>query len=194
MAVDWEQQYRDGNTPWDKGEASPGLVEFLERTPLNGEILVPGCGSGRDVRAIAARGNNSVVGLDLAPTAITLAQAQPPVGNERYQLGDLFQSPVSWQNRFDWVVEHTCFCALDPHLRPQYVEAVARTLKPGGYLLAVFFLNPDIEGEGPPFGIAIPELDRLFASDFVLVQDWTPQRSYPRRVGRERMRLLQRSA
>ena len=49
----WQEKYEQGETPWDKGEPSPGLVDFLADHNLNGRILVPGCGSGHDVRAIA---------------------------------------------------------------------------------------------------------------------------------------------
>ena len=29
MPTDWEAQYQKGETPWDKGAPSPGLVDFL---------------------------------------------------------------------------------------------------------------------------------------------------------------------
>ena len=29
MSTDWEAQYQANDTPWDKGEASPGLVDWL---------------------------------------------------------------------------------------------------------------------------------------------------------------------
>jgi methyl halide transferase len=51
----WEDLYQKGDTQWEKGEASPGLVDFLcERPDLpKGTVLVPGCGFGHDVRAWA---------------------------------------------------------------------------------------------------------------------------------------------
>jgi hypothetical protein len=53
--MDWEQRYETGDTPWEKGAPAPPLLEWLEsRGSIRGDILVPGCGSGHDVRAIAA--------------------------------------------------------------------------------------------------------------------------------------------
>jgi len=53
-----EQRYKTGDTPWEKGEASPGLIDFLRETPppVKGSVLVPGCGFGRDARAWAEAG------------------------------------------------------------------------------------------------------------------------------------------
>ena len=72
--VDWEQLYREGETPWEKGAAHPALIRWLNENPLSGRVLVPGCGFGYDVRALAATGAE-VVGLDIAPSAITTARA-----------------------------------------------------------------------------------------------------------------------
>ena len=66
MPTDWEQRYQTGDTPWDKGAPHPALVDFLKTEPLHGKILVPGCGLGYDVRAIATK-DNEVVGVDVAP-------------------------------------------------------------------------------------------------------------------------------
>ena len=29
METDWEQRYREEDTPWDKGKPAPGLVDWL---------------------------------------------------------------------------------------------------------------------------------------------------------------------
>ena len=190
--TDWENRYRTGDMPWEKGAAHPALVELLKRSPVHGSVLVPGCGAGHDVRALAATADE-VVGLDIAPSAIARAKAQPAVGGERYQLGDLFALPPSLRGKFDVVFEHTCFCAIDPSLREKYVAAVAGALKPGGHLLAVFYLEPGLDpGEaGPPFGVTREELDAFFSPRFTLVCEWKPSGTYPGREGRETLRLLQ---
>jgi SAM-dependent methyltransferase len=193
MPTDWEAQYQKGETPWDKGAPSPGLVDFLAAEPVTGRVLVPGCGAGHDVRALAKTANE-VIGLDVAPSAIAAAERFLRVGPERYELGDLFALPPHLRGAFDWVWEHTCFCAIDPAQRPAYVEAVATALKPRGRLLAIFYLDPghDSPDEGPPFGVSLPELDRLFATHFELEREWLPTRAYPGREGREWMRVLVR--
>jgi len=191
MPTDWEDHYRRGETPWDKGAASPGLVDFLAKEPLHGRVLVPGCGVGHDVRALSAAAEE-VVGIDIAPSAVAAAQTFSPVGHERYELADLFALPPHLRGAFDWVWEHTCFCAIQPALRAAYVAAVADALRPGGHLLAVFYLDPgnDSPAEGPPFEVSVGELDRLFLPRFTLLREWLPVRAYPGREGREWMRVL----
>ncbi len=192
--TDWEDAYRSGETPWEKGVPHPALVDFLsERGPFAGEIFVPGCGSGHDVRALSAPGNH-VIGIDSAPAAIERATAFPLVAHESYLLADLFALPSEWSGRFDVVFEHTCFCAINPAERPEYVEAVVRLLKPGGTLLAIFFLNPDHDEEGPPYGISREELEILFGHDFAPEREWVPARTHPGREERELMRILVRPA
>jgi methyl halide transferase len=191
MGTDWEAHYQTGDMPWEKGAPCPGLVEFLQgNPPLSGKILVPGCGWGHDVRAIS-NSRNEVTGFDIAPSAIEGTQKFSRTGNETYLHGDLFALPPELRGVFDWVWEHTCFCAIDPAMRSAYVQSVAAALKPGGHLLAIFYLNPDHD-DGPPFGVTTAELDAFFSDAFDLVREWPPGSAYPGREGRERMRLLRR--
>jgi SAM-dependent methyltransferase len=189
-AVNWESRYRLGDTPWEKGVAAPPLIDFLAHHPIKGEILVPGCGAGHEVRALAAQDVHraTVIGLDLAETAITLAQGIPLVGQEMYVQGDLFALPSSWNGRFDWVVEHTCFCAIDPTLRADYVRAIAQVLKPGGQYFAIFFMTPDSE-QGPPFETTSEEISQHFDPSFELLEEWVPPRTFEGREGRELCQL-----
>ncbi len=191
MSTDWESHYKSGDTPWEKGAAHPALVDFLKRSPVRGRVLVPGCGTGHDVRALAATADE-VVGIDIAPSAITRAKAQPAVGGESYLLADLFALPPSLRGSFDVVFEHTCFCAIDPSLREKYVAAVAGALKPGGHLLAIFYLDPGLDPDetGPPFGVTKEQLDAFFSPQFSVLAEWVPDTTYPGRDGRELFRVL----
>ncbi len=189
--TDWESAYQRRETPWEKGRPHPALVDFLaENGPLTGEVFVPGCGSGHDVRALSASGNQ-VVGIDLAPFAIAKANSFPKVAQEEYRLADLFALPAEYAHRFDWVFEHTCFCAIDPARRQDYVETIVRLLKPGGRLLAIFFLNPDHDEEGPPHGVTRKELTKFFGERFALGREWVPARTHAGREGRELFRVLE---
>jgi SAM-dependent methyltransferase len=197
--MEWEQRYRTGDTPWEKGAPAPPLMEWLlSRGAMQGNVLVPGCGSGHDVRAIAkARPAARVVGVDVAASALDRARQFALSGQETYQLADLFDLPTALTNHFEWVFEHTCFCAIQPQQRPDYVRAVIRALQPEGALLAIFFLNPwdpgeAPEGGGPPFPVTRLELDNLFAGHFDLVEELAPQTAYPGREGREIIRLLRK--
>ena len=188
--TDWEARYQMGDTPWEKGEAAPPLIDFLSRHAIRGKVLIPGCGTGHDVRALAAHAPEEIfpVGLDLSETAITLARSIPPAGRETYEQGNLFTLPDSWSQRFDWVVEHTCFCAIPPSLRTEYCRAISATLKPGGRFFAIFYLNPGSE-EGPPFGVSKEEISQLFDADFELLESWVPEQTFVGREGRELCQL-----
>jgi SAM-dependent methyltransferase len=191
MPRDWEDWYRRGETPWEKGQAAPPLMELMQRLGdgiwQGGSVLVPGCGFGHDVRAIAATGA-SVIGLDSAPSAIRAAQTFPSVSGEVYELGDFLD--LKWQEgrRFRALWEHTCFCAIDPHLRAAYAAAAAAVITPGGLLAGVFYLNPPApeDGtEGPPFPSTIEKIKEHFSPDFEFLEGWVPQSAYPGREGRE---------
>ena len=185
--TNWDQAYQENFTPWDKGMPSPPLVEWFSKNKFSGRVLVPGCGVGHDVAHLVSLGIDAI-GLDIAPTAIERAKARYPDLAERFVLGDLFEIKDS----FDAVVEHTCLCALPPEWRKKYRDAVVRLLKPGGLLIGIFFINPEMDpGEtGPPFGISPEELDALFSTDFETIEDHLPAVAYPGREGRERLRVL----
>lgn len=180
--VDWEARYIAGDTPWDRG-AAPPLAVFLRDHRVTGQVLVPGCGTGHDVRLLAAHGAQ-VIGLDLSETALAMARSHPSIAGERYEQGNLFALPEEWAGRFDWVVEHTCFCAIPPARRADYVAAVSRMLKPGGALLAVFFLDPGVD-EGPPHGATREEITALFDPEFELLEEWIPSSAFEGREGTE---------
>lgn len=192
MTTDWEALYQSGEAGWDKGTAAPALLAFLNESPLKGHVLVPGCGRGHDVRAIAAAGADEVIGLDLAPSAFAGAETLP---NTRFVLGDLFALPADFTATFDAVFEHTCFCAIPRERRDDYVQAVAKALKPGGLLLALFYLTPRDNPDptlGPPFNASLEELDARFAEHFTLLRSETPTVAFPGRENREVLRLYQR--
>lgn len=188
---DWEQCYRDGHTPWDRGGAAPPLLETLARHGgglwTGGAVLVPGCGTGHDVRALAAAGL-SAIGLDLAPSAVAKAREMPVAGGERYEVGDFLDPGWRQGKRYAGIWEHTCFCAIHPALRPRYVEAAAGLLDSGGIFAGVFYLDPHKPGEsqeGPPFGVTVEELDGYFGPWFERIDGWVPGATYAGREGRE---------
>ena len=212
----WENRYQTKDMPWEKGEPSPGLVDFLATHPKlpRGTVCVPGCGTGHDAREWAKAGFNTF-GFDIAPSAIELSNERTKAagltlgapasrrpghdqlaggtpalpGNIAFQLGDFLNDEPPFQ--FDWLFEHTLFCAIDLSERDNYVNAALRWLKPGGHYLAVNYLIPDTDG--PPFGTTRDELWKRFSPHFELLEEWVP-RSYPNRTGLELMMWWRKKA
>lgn len=192
----WENRYQTKDMPWEKGAPSPGLVDFLAAHPKlrRGTVAVPGCGTGHDAREWAKAGFHTY-GFDIAPSAIEFSKAKteaaiqnlgaPAVPGKidiHFQLVDFLHDKPPLQ--FDWLFEHTLFCAIDLSDRDEYVRALLRWLKPDGQFLAVNYLIPDTDG--PPFGTTRDELWQRFSPHFELVEEWVP-RSYPNRTGLELM-------
>lgn len=181
----WENRYHTRDMPWEKGAPSPGLVDFLAAHPElpRGTVCVPGCGTGHDVREWAKAGF-SACGFDIASRAIEVCVADTKAAGleASFQRLDFLRDPPP--SRFDWLFEHTLFCAIDPVARDDYVRAVLRWLRPDGQYLAVNYLIPDTDG--PPFGTTREEQWRRFSPHFDLLEEWVP-RSYPNRTGLELM-------
>jgi SAM-dependent methyltransferase len=179
----WETRYKTLDMPWEKGAPSPGLVDFLAAHPElpRGTVAVPGCGTGHDVRAWAAAGF-AAHGFDIAPSAIRLSRERTRAAglNAEFKRLDFLRADPPFE--FDWLFEHTLFCAILPAERDQYLQAVLRWLKPAGHYLAVNYLIPD--RDGPPFGTTRDELMSRFSLHFELLDEYVP-RSYPNRTGLE---------
>ena len=191
--MDWDKHYREGDLFWDRGAAAPALREYLQRHPARGRALVPGCGRGHEV-ALAMEHGLDAIGLDIAPTAIAQARSLYPHLAERFVLGDLFAPAAEFRAAFDIVLEHTCLAGLPPGMRNDYRHGIDLTLKPGGRLIGVWFINPALDPgeEGPPFGVSENDLTMLFADGYEILDDYVPEVAFPGREGRERLRVLRR--
>lgn len=195
MHVDWDDAYRKGEIFWDKGLPSPPVKQYLERHKVRGRTLVPGCGRGHEV-ALTVDFGLDAIGLDIAPTGIAEARKLYPQLAGRFVVGDLFNPAAELRGAFDVVLEHTCMSGLHPSLRASYRRGIDLTLRPGGLLIGVWYINPDLDpgDEGPPFPFSVPDLTALFADGYEIVDDYVPDVTFDTRVGRERVRVLRRLA
>ena len=154
----WQQRYDTGEMPWDLNAPAPYLQHIVQEARYTpGLMVTPGCGRGHDA-ALFARHNFNVTGVDYAPGAIAAAQALYPAGN--WLQADWFYMESQYTQRFDYVLEHPCFCAINPKRRADYVETAHQLLKPNGVLMGIFW---DIDDpEGPPFGVRPEALKAYF--------------------------------
>jgi hypothetical protein len=68
-----------------------------------------------------------------------------PALEERLVVGDFFDPPDEVRGSFDMVIEHTCMSGLHPTLRTDYRRGIDLTLKRGGLVINVWFINPDLD-------------------------------------------------
>jgi methyl halide transferase len=192
-SMNWDEKYQKGEVFWDRGAPSPAMKQYLEHHKVSGRALVPGCGRGHEV-ALAVEYGLDATGLDIAPTGIAEARAKYPKLADRFITGDFFNPPPEMRGTFDVILEHTCMSGLPPSMRKDYRRGVDLTLKRGGLLIGVWYINPDLDPgeEGPPFPFRVDKLTELFADGYEIVDDYVPDVAFSGREGRERVRVLRR--
>lgn len=179
-AAFWEYLYRDEEAAWDLGRATPPLVSHFNKHSPNGlRALVVGCGRGHDARMLAELGAK-VTAIDLSTKGIAAARGLDVAGTVDFRVADLFK--LSGET-YDLVVEHTCFCAIDPGRRDEYVDRMADALVPGGALVGLFFAHG--RPGGPPFTTDAEELRRRFGRRFAIRSLAQAEDSVLMRAGQE---------
>src|SRR5574343_865344 len=106
----WQDHFDKGHTPWDRGSASPQLLQWLASGELKPcRIAVPGCGKGWEVVELAQRGFEAI-GLDYTEGAVKETRAHLRhcgLSAEVIQADVLSYQP---DKTFDAVYEQTCLC------------------------------------------------------------------------------------
>ena len=189
----WDQRYQTGDAPWDLGFPTPPFVNLLSSSeaPKTGRIAVLGCGGGSDALLFAEAGFE-VMGFDFAQTAIDRANARATdrgIKNVQFLQRDIFDLETEFANEFDYVLEHTCFCAIDPELRSRYVQLVHSILRPQGQLIAIFYTHG--RSGGPPFGVKPQEVLDYFEPQFDRILFKPATDSIDRRKGDEHLAIFQ---
>lgn len=201
----WEYLYQHGGDGWELARCPPPLARYLHG--LNGQnglseshrlstgqrVLVAGAGRGHEallLGAIAQKVGAQVVALDIAPSAVSCVKQavdQAGLGDtvEAVQ-ADLFtrsdSGPLAPQS-YDWIVEHCCYCAIEPTRREEYIAQMARLLRPGGRFIGLFYCH-SYPG-GPPYGTTIAELQERLAPAFAIESEEVPTDSVLTRVAQE---------
>ena len=66
----WQDRFATGQMPWDRGQANAQVARWIAAGAVarGSRVIVPGCGQGWEVAALAAAGMD-VIGIDYAATA-----------------------------------------------------------------------------------------------------------------------------
>ena len=190
----WDANYEQGTDGWDLGKPTPVFQHLLQNQDLlPGRIIVLGAGRGYDAREFARHGFQ-VTAVDFSSQAVQemhrLASAEAPVEILQH---DIFTLPESFNASFDYVLEYTCFCAIDPTRRAEYADLVTRLLKPDGIYIDLAFPLDGRKG-GPPFAVSVKEVIALFqARGFKLISRQKPAESVSRRRNAEELLLFRKN-
>lgn len=179
----WDQRYKESNTPWDIGYASPAIITYLENLDLkNKKILIPGAGNAYEAIWLAQHTEANITVLDISPTVIADLSNKLEKLDLHINLitGDFFEHT----SKYDVIIEQTFFCAIYPELREKYVKRMHSLLNDHGILFGLLF-NIQFDKPGPPFGGFKNEYQQLFSEYFddVIISHTTL--SIPPRQGNE---------
>lgn len=144
---DWNERYEQGDLPWDSSEPDVHLVEYVRAHGLSrGRALDVGCGTGTNSLWLAEQGFE-VLGVDISPRAIDLANAKAghAGGRCRFAVADFLEGEAP-AGPFDFVFDRGCFHVFDdPEKRSRFAVRVADCLTHGGVWLSLMGST-----EGPP--------------------------------------------
>ena len=99
---------------------------------------------------------------------------------------DIFDLNKVYDSHFDVVLEYTCFCAIEPIKRRDYMEMVQYILKTKGELVGLLFpLDKDVSDGGPPFAVQLEPTIKLISDYLYLIKQQISSLSVKSRAGRE---------
>ncbi|MGD0833990.1 MAG: class I SAM-dependent methyltransferase [Candidatus Dormibacteria bacterium] len=138
-----------GTPAWDIGRPQPALLELAEGGALRGRVLDVGCGTGEHA-LMAARLGHEATGIDLAPTAIAIAQgkARDRGVPARFLVWDALHLPAL-DEQFDTVLDCGLFHVFDDDDRVRYVDSLRAVLPRGGRIHLLCFSDRQPGDWGP---------------------------------------------
>ena len=174
----YEEVYREAGgdpdaVPWARLQPNRLFLSWAQKERLKGNglsALVVGCGLGDDAEELQRRGF-AVTAFDISETAIRWCKRRFPESKVDYATADLFNLPEDWNNTFDFVFEAHTLQAISEDVRPQAMEDIAKTVKPGGRLfVSCFGRNKETPaGDVPPWLLLKNELDHFVACGLEVV-------------------------
>ena len=190
----WEDIYLENDTGWDLRGVTP-FFDSISNELIQGKVCILGCGRGYDAIMFAEKGFD-VTAVDFAPTPISELNKlaiQKSVIITTVQ-DDIFSLVEKFPDTFDYVIEQTCFCAINPNRRKEYETLVRTILKPDGKLVGLWFpLDKSQEEGGPPFGTTIYEVKSIFNSGWKIEKENFPSQSVEPRKGREKLIIFKKN-
>ncbi len=132
MIEEWDSAYRAGAQPeWDTRIVAPELKQAVESGVIKpGRAVSLGCGSGINEIYLARQGFD-VTGIDVAPTALSIAEenAHEAGVRVRWMLADVLALPEL--EPFDFIFDRGCYHNVRYVDATGFVEALRQLSQPG---------------------------------------------------------------
>jgi hypothetical protein len=185
----WNNRYETNDFGWDIGGVSEPLKTYIEQLDnKNLKILIPGAGNAYEAEFLFSLGFKNVFVLDFAEAPLqNIKKRQPDFPSNQLIQQDFFEH----QGQYDLIIEQTFFCAINPSLRPKYVQKMNGMLTPNGKLVGLLF-NDVLNADKPPFGGNREEYQTLFSDSFDIKKMEPCNNSIKPREGRELFVMMQK--
>ncbi|MBN8246811.1 MAG: methyltransferase domain-containing protein [Verrucomicrobia bacterium] len=171
----WTKRWEAGKIPWDFGGVPANLLSFLHRQTAPARVLVPGCGSGYEVRAFHEMGHD-VSALEVSAPAVTHArEVLGPLG-DRVIHANFFKHDFGDQ-RYGLIYERGFLCSMPTARWPDYLTRMSHLIPPGGRLVGMFLYGE--EPEPPPYPLTEKTARDLLGGHFRLVHSESVADSVP---------------
>ncbi|MCB9032338.1 MAG: methyltransferase [Chitinophagales bacterium] len=162
----WNERWISQETGWDIQSVSPPLKNYIDTiTNKNAAILIPGCGNAYEAQYLLENGFANITVIDISAQLCQkiISQFEQYIGKQLTIIcGDFFNH----YGKYDYILEQTFFCALNPTLRKNYVAHMHQLLNTNGKLAGVLFNTSFPNVDLPPFGGNKEEYIDLFQNQF----------------------------
>ena len=198
----WTDAYAEARDHWDLDGPTPVFIDLLARFPeyfpgersTGSSVIIPCSGRGYDALLFARHGF-SVTAVDIAKPPLDYLEREASAAGLNVSIvhGDMFRLPANHQGFYDYCLEYTCYCAVDPARRDELIQLYWNVLKPGGHFIGLMFPIDPRPG-GPPFSIDAPDFEKRMSERFTLVRSEMPRTSVKPRSGKEVLSVWRKPA
>jgi len=170
----WNNKYINKEFTWDTGSCTPIFRNWSDSitNKKNIKICIPGCGRGHDVIYLSKQGLD-VYAFDFSIEAISYLKSQNNQNNLNANIFcmDFFDLSKKYNVFFDYILEYTFYCAINPKDREKYINKCHDILNDKGKLIAIMLpLAESTENNGPPFYVSKEELINKFDDKFSILK------------------------
>lgn len=148
---DWEQRYRDGETPWDSGLVSRELQRVVRESAIKPcRALELGCGTGTNALFLARRGFD-VTAVDCAALALDQARARAAAAGVAVNWIEAdVQHFGAELEPFPFVFDRGCYHCCRRVDLPGWLATLRNVTRPGSIYLSLTGNANEQTEHGPP--------------------------------------------